>query len=209
MIYQELSQKVMEVYEELDEEIDRFKYETGAKCIENCGNCCNKKDVEDTVLSFIPLALDLWHKGEADYWLTKLEKKGEDTTCVFFKRDEKDIKNGRCMIYQKRGLICRLFGFAGNKGKNGEKVYPACSVLKKEQPLLVETIKNAINSGAFIPLMTDYAMKMAGIDSNLGYQRYPINEAVKYAIEKVGMQYYYCGGYINPTTTGYPTDRIL
>jgi len=39
------------------------------------------------------------------------------------------MKNGRCMMYEKRGLICRLFGFAGNKGKNGEKVYPACSVM--------------------------------------------------------------------------------
>lgn len=75
--------QVLELFSELETHIEKFKSSSGAHCISNCGYCCNKEDIEDTVLSFIPLAVELWRTNEAMLWYEYLEN-NPDKKNVYF-----------------------------------------------------------------------------------------------------------------------------
>jgi hypothetical protein len=52
-------------------------------------------------------------------------------------------------------------------------------------------ISNKINNGMKIPLMRDYYLKLYSIDNNLSMKHYPINTAIKKAVEYVATYYIY------------------
>jgi len=189
--YYEVAVKVEEVYGELEDEVYRLKCKSNLKCIENCGHCCYKEDVEDTILSFIPLAIYLWEKNLSEYWLNRIKNSEYRGRCIFFEENTDIIDGGKCTIYEKRGLICRLFGFSGNLLKNGEKIFYPCKILKNKNSNAINKVNDMILNGEKIPIMSEYAYKLMSIDLDLATKRYPINTAIRYALEKVGNYFYY------------------
>lgn len=181
------AEEVSRLYRDLEKEIGRFKKRTGLDCAPGCGHCCENENVTATVLEFLPLAVELWKKGEAKKWLERLDSAGSSRVCVFYGPFGVGEGRGRCLIYPKRALICRLFGFSCVKDKNGASRFAACSALKKAVPEKISKIQTAIDAGDKALCMTHYSTRLTGIDPELSREYFSVNEAAKAALEKAGM----------------------
>lgn len=183
---EEKAESVSRLYRDLEKEIGRFKKKAGLDCAPGCGHCCENENVTATVLEFLPLAVDLWKKGQAVKWLENLSSPDASRICVFY-GSRGGAGKGRCLIYPKRALICRLFGFSCVKDKRGALRFAACSVLKKDVPEKIAKVRDAIDAGDKVPCMTDHSARLTGIDPDLSREYLSVNDAAKAALEKAGM----------------------
>lgn len=179
---------LLELYEELDLKIEKFKKETGLDCIRGCGECCaiESKRIEVSIFELIPLSLHLWETGRAEGYLEKMHRMGEEEPCIFYRQNLSEKEEGCCSIYPWRPLICRLFGFSAIENKYGQPVAVLCSVLKKSRPEVVKEVDLRIQKGLEIPINSYYAKRITLLHPIYGNERYSMNEAVKKAIEWVG-----------------------
>jgi len=174
------------LYRQVDKETVHFKKLSKIHCPPLCGYCCATADVETTSLEMLPLAAQLWSEGKGDYWLKKLGAAGSKKRCVFFKPYQRNSKQGRCMVYALRPLICRLFGFSFNKNKTGGYAYGGCKIIKKEYPKTIEKMKKMLGQKPQLLKMTDFSMRLFGLGSTMDQKLIPINQATKITLEKVG-----------------------
>lgn len=173
---------VNKVFGQLELQISKFKEKSGISCASNCGVCCQKNDIEATVLEFLPAALSLYISGEYEKIFTQVEN-NPGGICVFY---NPFAREGFCSQYQNRGLICRLFGFTTKKGKNGIPSLITCKTIKQSlDPVLLEkSIEEA-------PEMVEYYMKLHCIDPMLAIQYFPINLSIRKALEMVLLHFEY------------------
>jgi Fe-S-cluster containining protein len=182
---EQLVREVEEVFLILDTEISSFKQWSGLGCKSGCGKCCLKPDIEATILEFLPFAYHLHKQGKAVAWLEKPSL--SESLCSVL--DSNQLGIGHCTTYASRGLICRLFGFSARLNKYGHKELVTCQVIKSEQPEAFLAAQGKTIAGYQTPLMREYYMKMHGIDWELSQKFYPVNLAIKKAIETV-LHYY-------------------
>ncbi len=186
-----LGQKVQAVEEAfllLHQEMSAFQGWSGLHCKSGCGKCCRKPDIEATVLEFLPFAYSVYKSNTAIEWLQKLEAYS-DAFCVFFTTSE--TGSDQCSQYIHRGLICRLFGFSGRINKYSKPEFVSCATIKTEQAEGYAATVGLILGGNTVPIMNHYYMRLLAIDPELGRQFYPINEAIRRAIETVLHHYAY------------------
>lgn len=176
---------IIKLYQELDREIERFKKDTGIRCVPGCGQCCISSKVETTILEMFPLALELWRKKEGEYWLKKAEGAGPSTPCVFYQPDFLLSGKGRCGAYEFRPLLCRLFGFSAVTNKYGRNVILTCRLVKNSSPLECEKTQKKIREGLPVPRAADFASRLWHIDFNLGVKQFPINKALAEALQRL------------------------
>ncbi|HET9052800.1 MAG TPA: YkgJ family cysteine cluster protein [Cyclobacteriaceae bacterium] len=188
----ELPEKVRateEVFKKLDAEIASFRAWSGVHCKTGCGKCCFKPDIEATVLEFLPFAHHLWQHNLADVWLDKI-KSGNAAVCYILNPTQAGA--GLCAEYPHRGLICRLFGYSARTTKYAAREYVTCQVIKTEQTGNHQQAAQKVSQGSGeIPMMNQYYMQLHSIDMDLTREFYPINEAIKRAIETVLAWYAY------------------
>jgi len=184
---------VEKLYKELQQAISQFQEETGLHCISGCGHCCQKPDIEATVLEFLPFAYQLYIDGKAYEWLEQMENRQQDAHCALFHPLHINQQKGMCSEYTYRGLICRLFGFSATINKYGQPVLSTCKIIKTEQATAYQNANEAIRQGLPIPVMRNYYSKLANIDHRLTEKLYPINQAILYAIQTVLAYYAYRG----------------
>ncbi len=187
-----LEQKVLaveEVFVELDQEIARFQEWSSLHCKWGCGKCCFKADIEATVLEFLPFAHYLYINGQASDWLERIKQ--SDAFICHILNPTRDGA-GLCTEYPHRGLICRLFGFSARTNKYGAKELVTCEIIKTEQAQAYEQASQQVakQEGA-VPLMHNYYLKLHAIDHELAHTFYPINQAIRRAIETVLAWYAY------------------
>lgn len=166
----------------IDNKVIKFKNESGLACINRCGDCCLKNDISTTILEFLPAAYDLYRNNGFEKIIDSIDR-NLDSKCVFFTPFS---ENGFCSNYKNRGLVCRLFGFSVRADKHEELTLVTCKHIKKQ--VNTENLQKTITSA---PLMSYYYLKLFGIDPGLSVQFYPINEAIKKAIEIVLFHYQY------------------
>lgn len=182
---------VEKVFEELDKEIASFQGNTRLHCVAGCGACCKKPDIEATPLEFLPFAHHLYTIGEAENVLEQLNSDAE-SVCIIFKAFPGQNKNaGTCTEYKYRGLICRLLGFSASLDKYGKPELATCKIIKETQADDYSNTVKGIGEGLAIPVMRDYYFRLRSVDPNLSDKFYPINIAIKEAIEHVLMYYAY------------------
>ena len=174
--------QVESVFQKLDEEIAAFQSSTGMHCKFGCGKCCFKPDIEATPLEFLPFAYHLYKEGRAEEWYDKLVS-SEEQICVILNPTQAGA--GLCTEYKHRGLICRLFGYSARINKYDGKELVTCNIIKTEQPAEYE--KGTTRED--IPVMSQFYMRMHSIDPDLTTEFYPINKAIRKAIECV-LHYY-------------------
>lgn len=179
-------QAVEDVFDHLDREIASFQSWSGLHCGWGCGKCCFKADIEATILEFLPFAAHLHREGKAFEWLEKL-KNNDAPICLILNPTQHGA--GLCSEYKHRGLICRLFGYSARTNKYGEKELVTCQVIKKEQKANYEAAAGRISTGVEVPVMSQYYMRLHAIDFELTREFFPINEAIKRAIEVI-LHYY-------------------
>ncbi|MDX9881935.1 MAG: hypothetical protein RBS73_07695 [Prolixibacteraceae bacterium] len=146
-----------------------------------------KKDLETSVLEFLPLAIYLYENNLHEQFLDELAKGREYCICLSQLKIEGKITG--CSQYRHRGLICRLFGFSGLTGKNGEKKIYTCKIIKTGQEQEYKSATTRINENLKIPMASDFQMKMDQIDPILANDINPINVSIEKAISKVA--YYF------------------
>ena len=178
---------LLRLYGRLDRDIERFKKSTGIKCAAGCGRCCENPEVETTVLECLPIAVELWRQNQAEDWLKKAEARQLSGPCVFYQPHPHMPGHGRCSVYPWRPLICRLFGFSANTDKNNQTTFVTCATIKKLYADQYIETQTRIGKGLSIPAMFSYSLEVMNINPELGKKQLPINEAIKIAIEKVGL----------------------
>ncbi|MFZ6012952.1 MAG: YkgJ family cysteine cluster protein [Bacteroidota bacterium] len=179
-------QAVEAVFRDLDEAISKFQGWSTLYCKFGCGKCCFKADIEATVLEFIPFAHYLYQQDLAFDWLNKL-KQTDSSLCLILNPTSSGA--GLCSEYPYRGLICRLFGYSARTDKYGVQELVTCQIIKTEQSGAYEQTAEKVRAGEKVPVMNQYYMKLHAIDHDLAQNFYPINEAIKRAIETV-LHYY-------------------
>jgi Fe-S-cluster containining protein len=177
---------VRQVFENLDQQIAGFQSATSLHCKWGCGKCCFKPDIEATILEFLPFAFYLHQTGKAEEWLDKLND-SDSSICHILNPTQASA--GLCSEYAHRGLICRLFGYSARTNKYGKKELVTCQIIKTEQAEAYEKATTEIDQGLPVPVMNQFYMQLHGIDFELTKEFYPINEAIKRAIEVV-LQYF-------------------
>lgn len=183
----EVIPQIVELYDRIDRETTAFQAATGLHCPPGCGKCCENPEVEATVLEMMPLALELWRTGEASAYLERLSTLNPPESCLFYRPDPFVPENGRCSVYQWRPTLCRLFAFATVKNKQGNPELAVCVRQKQTIPEEVEGAKQAIASGMSAPNFGEIANEVANIDPSLGSDRFPINQALERALQRVGL----------------------
>jgi len=176
---------------EIDEKTSTFQQQSGLSCPEGCGRCCHSPTVEASPSEMLPLAAELYRRGEAEVWLEKLEN-AEDV-CVFFAKDPNSDWKGRCSVYPWRPSLCRLFGFSSRKNKNGRPELVKCSRMEKGE---LEKASAAVREGtATAPDTSLHAMgaRMAspGQASQLQVEAMNINKALLMALKQYATLRYF------------------
>lgn len=187
----ELKEKVKAVeavFQKLDEAISSFQTATTLHCKFGCGKCCFKPDIEATPIEFLPFAHYLYENNLAIDWFERL-KSNETEICLILNPTQAGA--GLCSEYVHRGLICRLFGYSARVNKYGIKELVTCQIIKTEQKDSYESAEKSISEGGDVPVMSQYYMQLHGIDPDLAREFYPINKAIKRAVEIVLGYYAY------------------
>jgi len=193
MAYDKIVLAVENVFKELDEHIDKMTSASGMKCIHLCGECCRKTDIEASPIEFIPLAASLYEAGEVDEFLTRLDRSDETGYCVLFSPEARKVGKWACSNYEKRGLICRLFGFGYRLNREGTPELVTCKLLKESCPNAVAKAQHSgIATPDEVPIFRNYSMQLYSIDPDLAIKLFPINQAIRIAIEK--LYFYYAPG---------------
>jgi Fe-S-cluster containining protein len=173
---------VQEAFHNLDAEISSFQSWSGLGCKSGCGKCCFKSDIEATILEFLPFAQYLYENDQAFEWLEKI-KSTDTTICLILNPVQLGV--GLCSEYPYRGLICRLFGFSARVNKYGKKELVTCQIIKEGQSHEYALANEKIDQGNSIPVMNQHYMRLHSIDSDLTREFFPINQAIKRAIEVI------------------------
>lgn len=176
------------LFTQLDAAIASFQKNTTLHCQLGCGKCCFKPDIEATVLEFLPWALYLYRQHQAEEWLEKLNQ-SDSSVCLILNPTQEGA--GLCSQYSYRGLICRLFGYAARTNKYGKKELVTCTIIKDEQKNAFKNAHEQIALGLPVPVMHEYYLQLASIDFDLAREFFPINIALRKAIEKVLSYYAY------------------
>ncbi|WP_026135515.1 YkgJ family cysteine cluster protein [Nafulsella turpanensis] len=175
---------VEKVYHQLEQEITKFKEQAPLKCLAGCGTCCQKADIEATVLEFLPLAYHYLLEGRATEVLEKLQQES-GPTCSLLKLAISGGSSGLCSEYAYRGLICRLFGYAASRDKWGQLQLVTCNKIKEGQAALYAEVQERMKAGLEVPVMGRYYSRLSAIDPELSRKFFPINEAMERALEIV------------------------
>jgi Fe-S-cluster containining protein len=186
MSVEEKVKAVEAVFENLDAEIADFQGRSSLHCKSGCGKCCFKADIEASALEFLPFAHYLYLNDKAFEWYDNL-KKTTSPVCLILNPLQSGA--GLCSEYKYRGLICRLFGYSARTNKYGTRELVTCQIIKTEQSVPYEAAEKEINEGGSVPVMNQYYMRLHGIDAELAREFFPINQAIKRAIEVI-LHYY-------------------
>jgi len=141
--------QVMQVFREVGREIAGLKLATGLRCVPGCGSCCESRQVEATVVEALPLAKEIYRRGEEEKILLAIDEKNlhGDPLCVLYRPDLHHPGHGRCAHYEFRFLVCRLFGFAARRGKSGRLEFSPCKIIKQKYPGIVAAVDRSIGGG--------------------------------------------------------------
>ena len=180
-------QRVQKVLKNAALHTQKFSKNSGITCASKCHLCCLKKDISASPLEFLPLAYHLYKNGRADEVYDRLDQLPENELCVIF--SVLGDAAGGCTEYAYRGLICRLFGYASNRDKQGQNRLITCKTIKESRPYSQLTAKQLVKA----PVMSEYYMQLAAIDFGLANEQLQINQAIKRALELVMTYYMYRG----------------
>ena len=116
-------------------------------------------------------------------FLRMLEKDEGGGVCVFYSHKQSNPDAGYCTRYEHRALICRLFGFSTMHDKTGSLHLAACAAIRNQvRPDSLETSGGSTLS----PGMEIYSGQYEDIFGGAFQKKYPINTAMKMAVEKMG-----------------------
>jgi uncharacterized protein len=183
--------RVLERYREIDRMTTATILATRLRCPHRCGKCCQSRKVYATVLECLPLAEHFYAIGDEEKILAETEEKikDDDAGCILFRPDRDNSDNGRCSTYPFRPLVCRLFGIACRRNKFDKKEISLCKVIKEVSDVSFDLIAEEGSIFCNMPVYQDSFMAVASLHPGIGYRGFPINSAIKQAIEYLYWKY--------------------
>jgi uncharacterized protein len=162
------------------------------RCPPGCGACC-----EPFVPDILPVeaayaaAWILERKPELAREIASWNDRPHAPPCPFLARTDEGL---RCSIYPARFLICRLFGAAGSRDKEGRASFRPCAHMPvpglkvaggENAPLAGEELAGRF--GSVPPIMVDYATEVVGLSPSEGGERHSLYDALPLALIRVGL----------------------
>lgn len=176
--------QVMNLYAEIDQSVAEFQLKSGLRCPAGCGVCCPNADVQVSILEMLPMAHEILTRGEAAEWLARIEAQPESGHCVLYKSDPLADAAGHCACYQWRPALCRLFGFASVRSRTGAKMLSVCRHIRQSNPIAAAAASDLAEQA---PAFIHFSTRIHGLDPALANPMIPINEALRHAIERIGL----------------------
>jgi len=176
-----LSHRVMQFFSALDQKRCDFNESTTIACPLGCGKCCEYPRIQGSILEFLPLAKHLWDQDKAFIFYRSIH--ADTTMCVMLKTPEESQVDGRCSEYAHRGLICRSFGFLTTVHKNGKTQFQTCTEIKNRYAHEIQKLAPEILQE--LPMASLIRRNFESIYPTLAVEQFPINLAIKRAIELV------------------------
>jgi len=170
---------IRNIYCELKEKEDKFRETFDVSCRKHCCECCRHfmPDIMEAEADY--MAFGIIAEGRADEVLARIDSiSSDDPPCLMLRQDDADHP---CTEYQWRPLICRLFGDAASKDKEGRPAFRKCKWNVDGHDVSCEEMEK--NPDALVS-MSDYGMRMEDIDIDSN-STLMMGEALKKAIEKV------------------------
>ncbi len=186
MELKEKTDQLQKLFQKVDHQTHSLSCKASLNCLPGCGACCENPHVECTVLELLPLSLKLWQENQAEDILTQLYSIPEGQFCILYKADQNMSGNGRCTQYELRPLLCRTFGYAARLNKYGKKELATCKKISIDQPESIKVAQKLIDDGLDVPVFSEAWLALLDIDPGLSTDRYPMNKALKIALEKIG-----------------------
>jgi Fe-S-cluster containining protein len=163
----------------------RYQNDRKLFCRSGCGQCCLHPGIEASVLEMLPLALHLYDTGLAESTLDALQQHDQDQAgCFFYQASSEDRKSGQCGVYPYRPAVCRMFGAAGYRGREGEVLLSVCKVIRADAPEAVIATEQSLSSET-PPMMRNHKAQITQLDYELSKENMPIKQATAVALEKV------------------------
>lgn len=187
---EDISLQVEKFYTALDAELAAFQSQANYSCIAGCSKCCSSPNVETSILELLPYAFHLYKNNTAEHVYDSLLL-NKSPICNLYKPLQTALQKGGCSDYQHRALICRLFGFSFTRNKEGKSTLLACKDIKAMYPEVNDAVNAQADEGFVVPLATNYYNQLSDIDYSLSQKQYPINEAMRLAIEMVLNHFHY------------------
>lgn len=154
---------------------------------------CTTPTVEATVAECVPLAEAVVSRGDGPAVMERLRSAAQE--CVFYEADPAGGGRGRCSEYAVRPAICRLFGFAAVRRKDGSAELSACRVMRVSDPAGVTAACEGVRDGRLAaPVMADWSARVAAasdLSAEETSRMLPINEAFSHAIQRELMLAHY------------------
>jgi Fe-S-cluster containining protein len=172
---------LIELFSRLEAETAAFAGTSGLRCPDGCGACCESPNVYTSAVELEPLAEELVARGEAEAALDRAAAAGPGQ-CVFYASHGPGL--GRCTVYALRPMICRLFGFAAVRDKQGQPELAGCRVHKAAQPEAMAHARALVAGGHPVPMMTDWQQRAAELGTSATGALVPINQAIQQALER-------------------------
>lgn len=187
----DLVRQILKSYREIDRLMKETILATGLRCPRRCGKCCQSQEVWATVLECLPLAEHFYSIGEEERILAETKKtiRDDNARCILYRPDRDNPDNGRCSAYSFRPLVCRLFGIAYRRNKSNEKELSLCKVIKERHREFCDLRAPEECKAIDTPVYQDCFMTVASLHPGLGYRSFPINSAIKQAVEYLFWKY--------------------
>jgi len=107
---------------------------------------------------------------------------------MLYNADHSPLPASGCKHYSGRPLLCRLFGFSAVLEKHDHPRIALCRTIKDADLHAADRINQEIARGLKPMIIPPWARQASSLNPRLGQERYPINQAVRLALEKVGLQ---------------------
>lgn len=177
------------IYAGIEARQAEWKKAASFSCLDGCGDCCSH--FEPDVLECEALYLAAWIL-EHDFPLAERLLDGShvslnnDDGCILFNPDSPY----HCTVYGGRCLICRLFGYSGEFGKDGKrrwrpcKFYPSDRLLPFEHRTYGEEELAALSSVP-VPVMSDFMERALSLSPDSSGNTEPLRDALVTALQKL------------------------
>lgn len=156
------------------------------RCPEGCGTCCEtfEPDILDAEAYYLAAFLV---QARRDAGASSRAGWGEHTSAIGHRgcilSDPSDPYH--CTVYEGRPLICRLFAFSGDRGKDGTIRYRPCRHMREGGSGTLGEVELLQLHGTLPPAMGDLAAEADLLSPESCGERRPLREVLPEALAKV------------------------
>lgn len=179
----QLARQIDAFYLEMGETFSQAQARANLNCLPNCGRCCTTPEIEASLWEMLPMAYAIDQQGRSEEILNELLAT-QDPTCWAYQAKGEEKGSGQCRQYADRPTVCREFGVAGLRDKNGGIRLSVCKYIREENPQQTVLAENTIAQWA-PPIMNEWVMRLMQLHPSILHERRPINLALAEALNKV------------------------